>query len=336
MKYSVGDTILILHSKEEGKVVDIMSNDMLMVEVKGVTFPVYYDQIDFPYFHRFTAQKDIYVPKPLRGEEIKKEKPFPVTREETGVFLSLLPVWITDGYDERVSILKYHLLNETARTYNVHFQIFLGNQLHLEIKNEVHPFQHFYLADLLFEQLNDQPRFEFAFSLKPADPKMAASFSKGWKVKAKQLFLQLNELKVKEQATISYPLFEQYPLRQDNEPMVSAKHLATGISAVNYQAVTGKKEEPKYEVDLHIEKLTADYKSMSNLEILAIQLNEFQHWLDIAIAHHQHSMVAIHGVGKGKLREELHDILKVTPEVKSFVNQYHPLYGYGATEIYFK
>ncbi|MCK7555300.1 hypothetical protein MKQ70_09915 [Chitinophaga sedimenti] len=224
MKYSVGDTILILHSKEEGKVVDIMSNDMLMVEVKGVTFPVYYDQIDFPYFHRFTAQKDIYVPKPLRGEEIKKEKPFPVTREETGVFLSILPVWITDGYDERVSILKYHLLNETARTYNVHFQIFLGNQLHLEIKNEVHPFQHFYLADLLFEQLNDQPRFEFTFSLKPADPKMAASFSKGWKVKAKQLFLQLNELKVKEQATISYPLFEQYPLRQDNEPMVSAKH----------------------------------------------------------------------------------------------------------------
>ncbi|MCK7555299.1 hypothetical protein MKQ70_09910 [Chitinophaga sedimenti] len=75
---------------------------------------------------------------------------------------------------------------------------------------------------------------------------------------------------------------------------------------------------------------------MSNLEILAIQLNEFQYWLDIAIAHHQHSMVAIHGVGKGKLREELHDILKVTPEVKSFVNQYHPLYGYGATEIYFK
>lgn len=335
MKYSIGDTILILHSKEEGRVVDMIGDDMLMVEVKGVTFPVYYDQVDFPYFHRFTVQKDIYVPKTQRGEEIKKEKAFPINREETGVFLSILPVWITEGYDERVSLLKYHLLNETARIYNVHFQIFLNNRLHLEIKHEVHPFQHFYLADLLFEQLNDQPRFEFTFTLKPPDPKLAVSFSKGWKVKAKQLFLQLNDLKVKEQATLSYLLFETYPLRLEDEPFVDAKYLNQGVSATTY-ILNSAIEQPQYEVDLHIEKLSDDYEMLSNLEILAIQLNEFQHYLDLAIAHHQHSMIVIHGVGKGKLREELHEILKVTPEVKNYINQYHPLYGHGATEIFFK
>jgi dsDNA-specific endonuclease/ATPase MutS2 len=44
----------------------------------------------------------------------------------------------------------------------------------------------------------------------------------------------------------------------------------------------------------------------------------------------------IHGVGTGKLKDEVHESLRLKKEVKSFVNQYNPLYGYGATEIYFQ
>ena len=62
MKYQVGDIVLILHSGEEGRVVDIMNHEMMMVDVKGVIFPVYMDQVDFPYFKRFTEKK-IVVPK---------------------------------------------------------------------------------------------------------------------------------------------------------------------------------------------------------------------------------------------------------------------------------
>lgn len=54
------------------------------------------------------------------------------------------------------------------------------------------------------------------------------------------------------------------------------------------------------------------------------------------MAHHQASLIIIHGIGEGTLRNEIHDRLKLKKEVKSFVNQFHPLYGYGATEIYFK
>ena len=57
MKYQVGDIVLLLHSNEEGKVVDIISDKMLMVDVQGVIFPVYMDQIDFPYFKRFSEKK---------------------------------------------------------------------------------------------------------------------------------------------------------------------------------------------------------------------------------------------------------------------------------------
>ena len=88
-------------------------------------------------------------------------------------------------------------------------------------------------------------------------------------------------------------------------------------------------------VDLHIEKLTDSWKHLSNFEILTLQLREFEKFYDLAVAHYQPSLTMIHGVGVGKLRDEIHDILRLKKEVKSFVNQYHPSYGYGATEIYF-
>ena len=51
MKYEIGDKIIVLLTNEEGKVVDIMNEKMVMIEVKGVKFPAYMDQIDFPYFN---------------------------------------------------------------------------------------------------------------------------------------------------------------------------------------------------------------------------------------------------------------------------------------------
>ncbi len=57
MKYEIGDKIIVLHTDEEGTVIDIMNDKMVMIEVKGVKFPAYMDQIDFPYFKMFTQKK---------------------------------------------------------------------------------------------------------------------------------------------------------------------------------------------------------------------------------------------------------------------------------------
>jgi hypothetical protein len=337
MKYEVGDKILLLHSKEEGTVVDIVNTDMVMVEVGGVTFPVYLDQIDFPYFHRFTEKKPRQAPRKLPGEDIPKEKKQAVLRPDKGVFLSMLPVFQTDGYEEQVQLLKFHLLNETHRTYRFHFQIWLKQHLDLEIKNDLLPFSNFYLADLLFESLNDNPRFEFSFHLKEPDPALAPSLEKTWKIKPKQLFRQLNELRIKREATLSFPLFEQYPVKPPLASFdIGSQVTKPGATTSYFSALPEIPQQPKYEVDLHIEQLLKEWRGLSNIAILGIQLNEFQHYLDLAIAHKQHSLIVIHGLGKGKLRDEIHHILRQTPEVASFVNEYHSKYGYGATEVFFK
>nr|WP_295865915.1 Smr/MutS family protein [uncultured Chitinophaga sp.] len=351
MKYQTGDKILLLSSKEEGTVVDIVNDNMVMIDVKGTTFPVYLDQIDFPYFHRFTQQKLVKEkPKQIPGDEIRVDrKKYEVFKTDKGMFLSVLPVYQFDGYDETVKLMKFHLFNDTPHAMRFYFQIWLNNQMDLEIKNEIQPYNHFYLADLIFESLNDNPRFEFTFFLKEPQPKLATSVKKTWKIKPKQMFTQLEELRTKAEATLTYPLFDRFPDKEP-EPPAPAEQAnpkkakpVTAIGSGNFASLLSKIQlqpettlEPKHEVDLHIEALEKNWKGMSNIAILAVQLNAFQRYLDLAISHHQHSLVVIHGVGKGKLKDEIHQILRQTPEVANFVNQYHAKYGYGATEITFR
>ena len=57
MKYEPGDKIIVLHTDEEGKVLEIINEEMVMIEVKGVKFPAYLDQIDYPYFKMFTEKR---------------------------------------------------------------------------------------------------------------------------------------------------------------------------------------------------------------------------------------------------------------------------------------
>src|SRR5438046_984039 len=105
MKYEIGDKIIVLHSNEEGEVIDILNDKMVLIEVRGVKFPAYMDQIDFPYFKRFTEKK-LFPPKKERTyiEDVKKEKPRPVQRVVDGVWISFLPKFETDEFGDDVVV----------------------------------------------------------------------------------------------------------------------------------------------------------------------------------------------------------------------------------------
>lgn len=342
MKYEIGDKVLILHSNEEGVVIDIINEKMVMVEVRGVKFPAYMDQIDFPYFKRFTEQRKISAEaqKPKKYvDEVRKEKRAPVKdRVEDGVWLTFLPVMDTDEFgDEVVEELKLHLVNRTSTALQFVYKLDYFGEAEFELKNTVHPFQDFYLHDVPFEDMNDNPSFEFDFSLVQPEKGKADHFETSLKLRAKQIFAKIEELKKKNQAHFSYNLFEKYPDKNIAEDRLELGKLAAkGFKVYNAKEARQHLESPRSVVDLHIEKLTDNWEHLSNFEILNIQLKTFEKYYDLALAHHQPTLIVIHGVGKGKLRDELHDILRLKREVKSFVNQYDPRFGYGATEIFFK
>lgn len=89
------------------------------------------------------------------------------------------------------------------------------------------------------------------------------------------------------------------------------------------------------ELDLHIESLTEHYQKLSSLDILKVQIRHVERYIAEAIKLGVDHVYLIHGLGTGRLREEIHHRLKLYPQISSFKNEYHPLYGWGATEVIF-
>ncbi len=340
MKYQVGDDILVLHSNEEGKVIEIISDEMVMIEVRGVKFPAYMDQIDFPYFKRFTEKKIVPPPKKskLYIDQIPREKkPQTDIKTADGVWISLLPKFALDEFnDEVVELFKIYLVNRTPAGYKFNYQQQFFGKLNFELQNEIAAFTDFYLHDIPFEALNDSPSFDVEFSLLLPEKRKAEYLETQLKLRPKQIFQKVEELKEKNQPAISYQLFEQYPDKIETEKFELSSLAAKGFKVYEASRTRQNLEEPRSVVDLHIEKLTNDWEHLSNFEILTIQLKEFEKWYYLAVAHRQPNLIVIHGVGSGKLKDEIHDILKTKHDVKTFINQYDPRFGYGATEIIFQ
>jgi hypothetical protein len=337
MKYEIGDKILVLHSQEEGEVVEIMNEKMVMIEVSGVRFPVYMDQIDFPYFKRFSEKKLFEKKKEkIYIDDIKKEKATSQYKVSDGVWLAFLPVFDKSIFDDDVvESFKLYLINQTEHPYNFNYRITFGGSPDFELKNQIFSFTDFYLHDVPFEQMNDAPKFVFEFSLMNADKKKAEYFETSLKLKAKQLFQKIEEMKLKNEPTFSYKLFETYPDKVVEDKPDFARSSGAGNRIYDASKVAQNLEPARSVIDLHIEKLSDDWKHLSNFEILTLQLKIFEKYFYLATAHRQPNLIVIHGVGSGKLKDEIHEILKTKKEVKTFVNQYHPNFGYGATEIYF-
>ena len=340
MKYQVGDEIVVLFSNEEGKVIGIMNEKMVMIEVKGVKFPAYMDQIDFPYFLRFSKKPVVAAPKPPKVyvDQLQKEKRRDEVKISEGIWLALFPKFDSDIFgDEVVEKFKVYLLNKTDLPYEFTYRLNYFGKTDFDITSEVHAFKDFYLHDVSFESLNDNPSFDFEFSLLNPDKTKADFCEASFKIKPKQLFQKIEKLKENNEPALNHLLLEKYP----NKVFVDNGLDLSKLSGAGYKVYDAKHARQNLEparsvVDLHIEKLTDSWKGLSNFEILTIQLKEFEKWLDLSIAHRLPNLIVIHGVGTGKLKDEVHGILKIKREVKSFVNQYEPRFGYGATEIFFQ
>ena len=232
--------------------------------------------------------------------------------------------------------LKLHLVNRTETAFNFIYKLHYFGKPDFDLKNTVHPFEDFYLHDIDFADLNDSPSFEFDFSLITPAKHKADHYEASVKLKPKQLFAKIEELKKKNEATFSQLLFEDYPDKQVEDVVEMGRLAARGYKIYDASKARQHMEPARTVVDLHIEKLSDDWKHLSNFDILSMQLKAFEKYYQLSVLQHQPSLTVIHGVGEGVLRDEIHEKLRLKREVKSFVNQFHPSFGYGATEIFFQ
>ena len=327
--------MLISHTGEEGTVIEVVDKETFLVEINGVQIPVYADQMEFPYFKRFSEKKSQPVRNKLYAEKLKPETIIDRTVDlGAGLWFIFLPVFDKNVFEEDiVDFFRVYLFNHTDQSYNFSYCQRMKDGDGFQLKNEIRNGQDFYLHTVSMEAMNDHSRFEFEISLLNPDKKKAPYWEHILKIKPKQLFEQIERMLKEQKASFSYQIMEAYPdAKQDDfidiEPAVNYKNsrMHSGFNISKVQSV----------VDLHIEKLVDTKRGMTNLEILTLQLSTFEKYYEIAIAHYQPSLVVIHGVGEGVLKNEIHQLLKSRKEVSRYENRYHPLYGYGATEIYFQ
>ena len=335
MKYEPGDKIIVLQTDEDGKVIEILNEKMVMIEVRGVRFPAYTDQIDFPYFKMF-SQKKVVTPKKIFVDDIKREKKTEKKKTGDGVFLNFLPVFDKDIFDDDVvEKLKVYLVNQNEEGYRFKYDLMFDGQPSFTLESAVDGLSEFYLHDVSFEDMGEAPKFEFEFSLSVPVKKKADFHEVFFKMRGKQLFKKIEETQLKNEASFAYELFTHYPDKIETEKVDLSRLGNAGFRVYDAGKIKDHLPPARSVVDLHIEKITDNWQRLSNNEILTMQLNEFEKFYELSVLHHQKSLIMIHGVGEGRLREEVHALLKLKKEVKSFVNQFHPLYGYGATEIFF-
>ncbi len=283
MKYEIGDEILVLHSNEEGRVIEILSDEMVMIEVRGVKFPAYLDQIDFPYFKRFSAQK--IVPTAKQKEYIDdlpvEKKPVTNLKETDGLWLSLIPRFVLDDFnDEVVESFKLYLVNHTNDDLHFIYRQLKDGISDFELTNDVSAGKDFYLHDVDFEFLNDKPSFRLTVSLRRPQKGKKDAAEISLKLKSKQVFQKIEELKEKNDPTIAYQLFEVFPdkdetdekLEKANSGKLDLSTLSGKGFNVKYSADRIREHLPaaRSVVDLHIEKLTDKTSGMSNFEMLTL------------------------------------------------------------------
>ncbi|MCW3123639.1 MAG: hypothetical protein JWQ38_3131 [Flavipsychrobacter sp.] len=331
MKFSIGDRIVLNRTGEEGFVTAYINEQMLEVEVGGTVFPVYLEDIDHPYMRWFTDKnkKKSSTPKEqLPIEKIAERRP----RLAKGVYLSFLPVFKTDGMDEVADVLKVYLLNEMPQPIKYVYDVRLSQKSEFRHEGTLHAFGNVYLHSVSYADMNDQPRFHWQIAdTVNTDLQTEEGILR---IKPAKLFEHINDIQFNGGPTFSYLLIDDLVPKKKAEP-VEQFVPPLRSQAINH-VTTRTIEAAKYEVDLHIEALLDDRKGLTNADIVNIQMEALRHYLQLSIVHRQERMVVIHGLGKGRLKEEVHTILKQTPEVSRYKNEWSAKYGFGATEIFFK
>lgn len=96
-----------------------------------------------------------------------------------------------------------------------------------------------------------------------------------------------------------------------------------------------KKARYSEEIDIHIENLDGNWSNKSNAEIIQAQLKAAKEFLDTSMLKGKKEIVIIHGVGNGKLKTEVRNLLKGYYGIR-FEDADFRKYGEGATLVYLK
>jgi hypothetical protein len=349
MLFAVGTRVRLRHSREKGVVTTLLDHNMVKVLLDGMDMeiPVAADDLvreeeDDAFPSRIKAKnvpgkkdKTVYPP-----EQPGIETQYTILKSH-GIQLAFDPIRRGGVSPEQFAI---YLLNDTPHdvlfTYRLQLRETAGHR-----QNGRLPALSFQkLGTFLFDKLNDAPTVDIE-CWRITTEGTGSRLHRKLRIRPKHFFGRVKTAPLLNRKVHLFKVFED--ITKSTLKRKTKEDLRTYTHRNTRPASKWRQIEQRFpydiqalaefipEIDLHIEKLTNNYAKMSKAEILRLQLRHFEDYLQRAITLGVERVFIIHGIGKGSLRNAIADRLKDIPEVSDFKNEYHPKYGWGATEVIF-
>jgi len=341
MNFIIGDKVRFLNEKGEGTVSKIINKTTAGVTIEdGFEIPYSISELVLIYDGVKTEQPLNNNPTSGLPIEIKLNKIIK-KQEQAGIYIAFSPEKADDISHSDINVW---LINNTGYQLMFTYSLFQnGNFKTLETgairvyesllietinRKELSDFSTFKIEALFFDEKEHehQPPVSEMVKLKPIKLYKENAFTNNDFISEKALIMNvyclgdlIEENSFPKKIDLSKILFQKKT--QTDFPKKSKPH-------------TRNDPASEMEINLHIEELLDNYKGMSNAEIILVQLKHFQRSLDTAINEHYRKLIIIHGVGNGRLKHEVRNILSSYKNLQFYDGSYSK-YGFGATEIFF-
>ena len=338
---NIGDRVRLLHSKEQGIIVGFKSGDIIEVEIEdGFKLPILKRELAVVSVHEDKAFKT----SPAVAARTEETKNKGVVAEK-GIFMAFQP-----SNDRDVVMF---LINNTD--WDLPFMLSTGSERYyrglaggcLKAKTHVK------ITELSTANFDAWGTFTFqalfySFGYIPE----RAPFVKRFKCRADSFFKNKKKAPILDKEAYLFQLdadvLPQNIVVATVEPTAPLLPPTVSISPEKLRekmlekntpempVVAQQFQRPSAVIDLHIEKLTTDFMTLNNAQMLERQLGEFDKQIEQGIASGMDFMTFIHGVGNGTLRTEIQRRLSKHPNVAYYEDAQKEKFGYGATRAKIK
>lgn len=359
MKYNIGDRVKFLTESGGGIIRKIISPNLVNVETEdGFEIPTL--TRDIIVISANTAAEKLFAQE-FDNEEVASKESLhsePVVLEEEAddeALVSTLIVYPSDRNSDKYQLnmafvpeqqnmlvtgdLRIYLMNYSSNDILFSFHNQNVDDYNLVCAGKIPAFSKYFVASISREEIDAYSTAHIQVLILNHQSKLLqAPISADMQVRGSKFYKDSSYVddKILHQKALIYELFKfrNIPVINQLSNVKDADIHKTKVRTTvkNDAILKHKTQKDTAVVDMHIWELVDDHSRLTNAEMLNIQLGYFDKCLQSAIDHHFRKVVFIHGVGTGKLKEEIKIILEEKDNVS-----YRPAsmaeYGVGATLV---
>lgn len=339
MKIKTGDKVKFLNEKGEGIVTKVKGNIVFVEIEEGFDLPFEINQvikIDAPHSKGEITKEIISAPfaeKKMEEEEDNLDWDEELVDSES-IYLAFVPENVNNLFE---SDLLMNLVNDCS--YNTYYSCSFKKQ-HSYVLIKSGFLRSKEKCSLIKIERNDVDTYSTLkvdlLFLKDKDSEPLSPVSEMIKLRPVKFYKE-SSYTVNCFFSSKAHLIRVYSKSENAIPFSHSPESLKNIFLQKEKKEKGKISKPnegliEAEIDLHIEELIDNIRGLSNAAIVNIQLNHFRAALENAISTGVKRLIVIHGVGNGRLKEEVRKVLKTYDGI-SYRDGSYARFGFGATEV---